>query len=151
LDLAANFRSTPRIIDVANGWARTIGTVRSMSSPDMDHRRDRRVDLDPTHVGALSFASRADEARWIADTVKRMVPGDGKGAHHDTQDGTRGLSYTDIAILLRSSTDARTYMEALDKVGVDSVFRAGPDLFSRPEVLLFVGALAKSAGLTDFQ
>jgi len=33
VDLQENFRSTPRIIDLANRWAETIGPVRSMSTP----------------------------------------------------------------------------------------------------------------------
>src|SRR5438094_4755151 len=53
-------------------------------------------------------------------------------------------------MLLRSSTVVRTYMETLEKAGVPSVVRAGPDLFSQPEVLLLVGAIAISAGVDEF-
>jgi DNA helicase-2/ATP-dependent DNA helicase PcrA len=151
IELAENFRSTPRILDLANRWAQTIGPVKSMASPDMLHGNSRRRDDEPTHVSALAFATRDDEADWIADRVKRLVQaGTRTGAKHDAADGDRGLAYTDIAILIRSSTDARTYMRALENVGIPAVFRAGPDLFSQPEVLLFLGVLAHMAGLDQF-
>jgi DNA helicase-2/ATP-dependent DNA helicase PcrA len=79
-----------------------------------------------------------------------VKPSSGEGARHDTENGDRGLGYADIAVLLRSSTDARTYMQVLEKNGIPAVFRAGPDLFSQPEVLLFAAALAHSAGIDEF-
>jgi DNA helicase-2/ATP-dependent DNA helicase PcrA len=150
IELPENFRSTPRIIDLANRWARTVSPVRSMSSPDMEHGRKRRKDLHSTHVAALAFPTRGEEAEWIANKIKALVPSEQQGAYHDTKDGARGLLLSDIAILIRSSTDARTYMQALERHGISAVFRAGPDLFSQPEVLLFVAALARTAGLERF-
>ena len=43
----------------------------------------------------------------------------------------------------------RTWKE-LEAAGVPSIVRAGPDLFSQPEVLFLVGALVLSAGGGDF-
>ncbi len=150
VSLAANFRSTLRIIDVANRWARTIGGVRSMSSPDMGHGNAGRLDADPTHVAAVRFDSREDEAEWIAERIRQLVPNEQMGASLDAAKGERGLSYSDVAILLRSSTSARQYMEALERRGIPAVFRAGPDLLSQPEVMLFVAAFAVMAGVEEF-
>jgi ATP-dependent DNA helicase UvrD/PcrA len=151
IELAENFRSTGRIIELANAWARSIGPVKSMASPDMLHGRERRRDLDPSHVGARAFQTRAEEAQWIAQTVRELVRDDGTGAVHDTTAGERGLALADIAILIRSSTDARTYQQALLAVGVPAVFRAGPDVFLQPEVLLFIAVLARMAGIEEFR
>lgn len=150
VELAANYRSTPRIIAIANDWAKTIGTPRPMTSPDMLHGKLPRKDADPTHVAALDFDDRDEEAKWIGTTIQELVSAEGSGARHDTPNGDRGLCYADVAVLLRSSTSARAYMEALEKQDVPAVFRAGPDLFSQPEVLLFLGALARMAGLDQF-
>src|SRR5262249_44742176 len=54
------------------------------------------------------------------------------------------------AVLVRSSTDVRSYMEIFEQAGVPCVVRAGPDLFSQPEVLLLIAALAISAGIDEF-
>jgi len=150
IELQDNFRSTPRIITVANRWARTIGRLRSMSSPDMQHGNKKRTDFHQSHIAALAFQDRASEARWIAATIRTLVRPDGKGASHDTAKGSRGLSYGDIAVLVRSTTDVRTYTNALEEAQVPVVVRAGPDLFSQPEVLLLLAALARAAGLSEF-
>lgn len=152
VELEDNFRSTERIIAVANAWATTMGAVRGMGTPPMAHGRKERVDFDPSHVSLPeAFDNREDEADWIAASISRLVDGDrALGATHDTRDGDRGISYADVAVLLRSSTDARVYMQALEQRGIPAVFRAGPDLFSQPEVLLFVGALAEAGGITSF-
>ncbi len=149
--LEENFRSTPRVIDVANRWAKSIGLVQPMKTTDMKHGNSRRADVDASHVAMLRFDNRKQEASWIASTIDRLVRRRaGTGAWHDTENGERGLSYGDIAVLIRSSTDARTYMRALEKRRIPAVFKAGPDLFSQPEVLLFVAALARSAGIERF-
>jgi DNA helicase-2/ATP-dependent DNA helicase PcrA len=151
LDLTANYRSTPRIIDVANRWNDTINVPGSMASPDMTHGRARRIDVDPWHIGILDFdGDRAAEADWIARTVQELVPSPDLGTAHDTADGERGLTYADVAVLVRTTTDARTYMQALRDAGIPAVVKAGPDLFAQPEVLLFAAALSLSGGRDSF-
>ncbi len=151
VDLGENFRSTPRIINLANKWAKTISPACGMDTPDMVHGKTDRTDTHPSHVALIRFDQRREEAAWIAQAVRAIVPSEAEGAWHDKRDGSfRGLTLADIAILVRSSTDVRTYMEALEDAGIPSVVRAGPDLFSQPEVLLFVAALALSAGVEEF-
>lgn len=151
VDLRTNFRSTPRVIDLANKWAETISGLRSMMTPPMTHGNIQRKDNHPSHIALIGFDERQKEAEWIADAVRVLVPDEKKGARHDKKDGSdRGLSLSDIAVLVRSSTDVRTFMRVLETRGVDCVVRAGPDLFSQPEVLLFLAAIAISAGQTQF-
>jgi DNA helicase-2/ATP-dependent DNA helicase PcrA len=151
VDLQENFRSTPRIIDLANRWADSIGRIRSMQTPPMKHGNASRTDHHRSHVALVSFGSRENEAAWISDAVKVLVPSEAEGAMHDKKDGShRGLTLSDVAVLVRSSTDVRTYMQALEDAGIPCVVRAGPDLFSQPEVLFFLGALAMTAGHEQF-
>lgn len=151
-DLTHNYRSTPRVVSLANSWARTIGTVGRLSSAAMQSGNARRVDRDPSHVSLLNFSDRQAEADWVATTIGQLVQQDRKvGAVHDTRTSERGIIYSDIAILLRSSTDARLYMQTLERANIPAVFRAGPDLFAQPEVLLFVGALGRAVELQMFQ
>lgn len=151
IDLEENFRSTPRIIDLANRWAATISPLRSMLTPPMTHGNATRKDLHKSHVALVGFESRDDEANWLAEAIKTLVPAGNRGTSHDKRDGSqRGLTLSDVAVLVRSSTSVRTYMEVLEAHGIPSVVRAGPDLFSQPEVLLLVGALGVTAGLKQF-
>src|SRR6266853_189146 len=151
VDLEENFRSTPRIIDLANRWAATISDVRSMKTPAMKTGTIKRKDWHRSHVALLSFGKRHEEATWIAEAINVLVPSEIEGALHDKKDGSkRGLSMSDIAILVRSSTDVRTYMQALEAADIPCVVRAGPDLFSQPEVLFLLAAMAISAGIQEF-
>ena len=146
VELSKNYRSTPRIINLANRWAQRIGAVHTMSAVDMEHGHQERVDDDPSHVACLVFADEEQEAEWIAGAVGKLVDGRGlKGAKH----GDRGIGFADVAVLLRSTGSARTYMQALQRHGIPAVCRAGPDLFSQPEVLLFVAALLGAAGIDE--
>jgi DNA helicase II / ATP-dependent DNA helicase PcrA len=148
LGLDDNFRSTPRIIDLSNRWSRTITAPGGMTAPDMTHGRKTRDDYESAHVAFTSFDEREQEAEWIAQTVERMVSTE-QGAAHDDSEGERGLRHADVAILLRSATQARVYGDALRRRGIPVVFR-GSDLFAQPEVLLLLGALARVAGIEAF-
>jgi DNA helicase-2/ATP-dependent DNA helicase PcrA len=151
VDLEENFRSTPMIIDLANRWSGTIGRIRTMETMPMKHGNKNRMDHHRSHMALISFQERAQEAAWIAEAIRILVPPKLVGAVHDKKDGTpRGLTLSDIAVLVRSSTDVRTYMQALEAAGIPCVVRAGPDLFSQPEILLFVSALAITAGHDQF-
>jgi DNA helicase-2/ATP-dependent DNA helicase PcrA len=141
VDLEENFRSTPMIINLANRWADTIGAVRSMKTAPMKHGNIHRTVHDKSHVALVSFKDRDKEAAWIADTIQKLVKKE-HGALHDKTDGSpRGLTLSDVAVMVRSSTDVRTYMRELENAGIPCVVRAGPDLFLQPEVLLFAAAL----------
>lgn len=151
IGLGANFRSTENIIDLANRWAEKITPPMGMESPAMTHGNINRKHAHASHLALTGFPDREREADWIAKAIRILVPDKSRGARHDKKDGTeRGISLSDIAVLVRSSTDVRTYMDVLEKAGVPSIVRAGPDLFSQPEVLLLVSAMAISAGIGEF-
>ncbi len=151
IDLQHNFRSTPRVIEIANKWAKTINPAGGMRTPDMLHGLDNRKDTHHSHISLIKFSKRQEEANWIADAIKAITPNEDKGvAHYKRGGGVRGLALSDIAVLVRSSTDIRVYMEALESKNIPVVVRAGPDLFSQPEVLLFIGALALTADIDEF-
>ena len=150
-ELPANYRSTPRIIELANKWSGTIGDTASMANPAMKHQRETRTDVSARHVAQLHFDDREDEASWIGDTIAELVrPDTPSGAFHDEGGEARGLTLSDIAVLVRSGTDIRTYQDALRERGIPAVVRGGPDLFSQPEVLLFLAALAVCSGVEEF-
>ena len=146
VDLSANFRSTPGIITASNAWAATLEPLLEMATPPMKHGKETRVPIHDGEVAALRFDEREEEAAWIARAVRRLCPDDATGAVHDAENEMRGISFADVAVLIRSATDARTYMRALEGAGIPAVFRAGPDLFGQPEVLLFLAALGIVGG-----
>ena len=152
-ELPSNYRSTPRIIELSNKWSETIQNTAGMTNPAMQHQRLSRVDTSEKHIAQLHFQDRNTEADWIANTICTLVPRRCEGpvgAFHDEGDESRGLTLSDVAVLVRSGTSIRTYQDALRAKGIPAVVRGGPDLFSQPEVLLFLGALALCSGTEEF-
>lgn len=150
LELQDNFRSTGRVIDLANQWARTITPLGSLGTPDMTKGGEHRQDYDPSHVAFRRFDDRDAEAQWIATTISSLVDEE-HGVRHDvTESQDRGIGLSDIAILVRSATDVRTYMQALEARGIPTVVQAGPDLFRRPEVVTLLASLCMAAGVQRF-
>ncbi|PTN38966.1 ATP-dependent DNA helicase [Desulfonatronum sp. SC1] len=151
VELPANYRSTERIIQIANEWSQTIQERGGMTNPDMAHGRESRIDQHDNHVALIRFVDRDDEASWIAESIDHLVRYvDGQGASHDVRDKERGISFGDVAILVRSGTDIRTYQNALQDRGIPAVVRGGPDLFSQPESLLVLSAFALASGVDSF-
>ena len=151
--LPANYRSTPRIVEIANAWSATIQDNAGMPSPAMVTGVPGRTDFHTEHISLQEFASRDDEAGWIADTIGHLVPatGDPKlGALHGEGEKERGLAFADIALLVRASTEISAYSDALRARGIPAVVRGGADLFSQPEVILFLSALMLLAGTEEF-
>ena len=54
-------------------------------------------DYEPGDIVALSFNSPDEEARYIADTIKVL-----RGVAVRQDDAERGISWSDMAVLLRS-------------------------------------------------
>ena len=154
VDLKNNYRSTPRIIDISNQWSQTIEDSGGMSNPNMEHGNTSRQDYANEHVAVCKFNNNSQEAEWIAGTINQLITNESDqlvGAKHDTRtEGDRGITYSDVAILLRSATDIRIYQDILRENGIPCVVKGGADLFSQPEVLLFIGALGVAAGTGRF-
>lgn len=96
--LLVNFRSTKAIVDGSNNFAqKTISLVR-LSKEIKSFSDGNMQDLRK-----LWFDSREEEAEWVAQRIKSLIGTkylDGKNA--DGSEKYRGLTYGDIAILLRS-------------------------------------------------
>jgi DNA helicase-2/ATP-dependent DNA helicase PcrA len=65
VELRENFRSTNRIIELANIWAQTIREVGGMITPDMIHGNINRVDYYTSHTSIIRLKERQNEADWF--------------------------------------------------------------------------------------
>jgi DNA helicase-2/ATP-dependent DNA helicase PcrA len=66
VDLTLNYRSTPRIIALANAWAASIPPPGGLPNIDMRHGKVQRTDYDASHVGITRFDTVEHEAEWVA-------------------------------------------------------------------------------------
>ena len=122
--LEANFRSSEGVIETARAF---IGQLNERLPKEMKH-----VDAQSYEVGdvvALSFESPEEEADYIADTIRSL-----RGVAFDDGDGGRGLSYSDIAVLLRSvKNNGAVITEALKQANIPFVVSGLDNLFETEE------------------
>lgn len=130
--LVHNFRSTPDIVDAAEGFvAAELGASRIPKQPTATPLGDS------VESGVLWFPDRAAEADWVADRIAALL-----GTRYVEADGTvRGLTPADFAILMRStrgdeqdgSQRHSAFTRALAARDIVYNLEAGGGLFDRPQ------------------
>ncbi len=124
--LEENFRSSEGVIETARGFIEKI-TPQNRLPKSM-----KSVDAQPYETGdvaALSFDSPEEEAKHIADAIKSLY-----GVAFDDSGEERGLSWSDMAILLRSVKNNGTVItEALREANIPFVVTGLANLFETDE------------------
>ena len=122
--LEENFRSSEGVIETARNFIEKV-------SPRLE-KSMKYADAQPYELGdvvALSFDSPEEEAGHIAETIKSLY-----GVAFDDGDTERGLSWSDMAILLRSVKNNGTVItEALKEAGIPFVVTGLANLFETDE------------------
>lgn len=122
--LEENFRSSPAIVEIA----------RTFIALNQNRLQKAMVETEAQpfedgDVCALAFQDPDAEANWIATTAGQI-----RGLAFDDAGIERGLSYSDIAILLRSvNANADPIVKALERAGVPFIIRGMNALFETPE------------------
>ena len=122
--LEENFRSSEGVIETARGFIDNV-TLRLPKAMKF-------ADAQPFEVGdvvALSFESPEEEAKYIAETIQSL-----RGVAFKDGDGERGLSWSDMAVLLRSVKNNGTVItEALKNANIPFVVSGLTNLFETDE------------------
>jgi DNA helicase-2/ATP-dependent DNA helicase PcrA len=121
--LAENFRSTPQVVAVAGA---VLGARAAGAGPLRPVREGGAV---PT---VRRFADDAAEARGIARALERR--------HRE------GLSWSSMAVLVRTHAQSVVLEEALAAAGVPHRVRSGPPFLRQPAVVAALEDLAKRRG-----
>lgn len=122
--LEENFRSSEGVVAVARDFIRQL--LRRLPK---EMKATAAQDYDAGDIVALGFDSPEEEAQYIADTCKSLY-----GLAIREGDDKRGISWSDMAILLRSvRRDGGAIMAALDEADVPYVITGMDNLFAKPE------------------
>ena len=122
--LEDNFRSSKGVIDVANRFVKTICPRLSKEMKFADSQR-----YEPGDISAVSFKMPEEEAEYIVETIKSL-----HGVAFDDDGGQRGLSWSDMAILLRSvKYNGTVITESLKKADIPFTVKGLPNLFKTDE------------------
>ncbi|MGN6257130.1 MAG: ATP-dependent helicase [Solirubrobacterales bacterium] len=131
--LGRNFRSTPAIVESADGFVvAELGPARLAKDPEAEPTDQ------PHDLRRLWFDNRADEAEWVAERIARLL-----GTAYREQSGrVRGLTPADFAILMRSTKMPEpsggpprhaAFTDALSARGIPYSLEAGGSVFDRPQ------------------
>jgi DNA helicase II / ATP-dependent DNA helicase PcrA len=122
--LEENFRSSEGVVAVARDFIRQV--VRRLPK---EMKTTGAQEYGPGDITALPFDTPEDEARHIARTCQSLR---GVAIHEDGSE--RGISWSDMAVLLRSvRRDGEAIMAAMDEAGVPYVITGMDNLFQTDE------------------
>lgn len=122
--LEDNFRSSEGIVAVARDFIRQV--VRRLPK-EMQAKAAQAY--EPGDIVALGLESPEGEAEYIAETCKAL-----RGATIREGESERGVSWSDMAVLLRSvRRDGGAIMAALEAAGVPFVITGMDNLFQKRE------------------
>lgn len=122
--LEENFRSSEGVVVVARDFIRQI--LRRLPK---EMQPTAAQDFEAGDIVALGFDSPESEAQYIAQTCQSL-----RGVAIRDGDAERGISWSDMAILLRSvRRDGATIIAALDAANVPYVITGMDNLFATPE------------------
>jgi DNA helicase-2/ATP-dependent DNA helicase PcrA len=125
VEMGENFRSSPGVVDSA----RRVAEGNAERLPKTMQSMDKQV-YEQGDLLALAFRSPEDEAAWIVDKIRRL-----RGRPFTENDDTRGLTWSDCAILLRSvKNSAEPIVAALREAGIPYLIKGMNRLFETPEI-----------------
>ncbi len=122
--LEDNFRSSRGVVETARAFIEQNGDRLVKAMKPADAQAD-----DPSDIVALSFDSADLEAKYVAETIREL-----RGAAIKDDDTERGISWSDMAVLLRSvKGNGEPITRALAEAGVPFVVAGMNNLFGTAE------------------
>jgi DNA helicase-2/ATP-dependent DNA helicase PcrA len=122
--LEENFRSSEGVVTVAREFIKQL--VRRLPK---EMKATQAQDYEVGDIVAMTFDAPEDEAEYIAQTCQAL-----RGVAFRDGAVQRGMSWSDMAILLRSvRRDGAAIMAALDAAGIPYVITGMDNLFQKPE------------------
>jgi len=127
IPLTTNFRSSRFVVGAARQFIEQLPGRLPKVMESADAQPAMRGDII-----ALKFDDPEMEATWIARKIQELHGTE----YRDKADAApRGLTYSDMAVLLRSvKNDARPIVDALDAAGIPYVVGGMDGLFDTPEI-----------------
>lgn len=127
--LEENFRSSKGIVETARPFIEQNGERLPKKMQPTDAQ-----DFDDGDIVALSFQNPDQEATYIAETLQAMRGLPVKEPTAENPDRKRGISWSDMAILLRSvRANGEPITRALDAAHIPYVIAGMNNLFGTPE------------------
>ena len=121
--LQENFRSSEGVVATARDF---ISQIENRLPKEMQPASEQRY--EPGDITALEFDSPEEEADWIAEQCHEM-----RGLAFDEGDASRGLSWSDMAVLVRARKSMAPIVDAFRVAGIPYVVSGNAGLFDTME------------------
>ncbi|MBI5358778.1 ATP-dependent helicase [Candidatus Amesbacteria bacterium] len=118
--LTQNYRSGQKILDAAYKLIGNNNPDRLEIKANIDKKLVALPDKPTGDVIFQKFARGEDEAEWVCNKINQLI--------------NDSISYKDIAILVRSNSQAEPFVKALDRAGIPAQFLGPAQLFFQPEI-----------------
>jgi len=135
ISIVRNYRSSQAILDSAYRLIQNNNPERFEVKANIDKRLIGLV-KEGRPVQHLHFDTNSTEADNVAKIIKERV-------------GTGNFKYRDFAILVRSNSDAQSFLQALNMQDIPWQFSGNQGLYSREEVKLCINFLRVVANPSD--
>lgn len=124
IQLEENFRSSEGVVSVAQEFIKQV--LRRLPK---EMKSTTAQDFEPGDIVAMPFDALEQEAAYVSNTCRAL-----RSVAIRDGDGQRGISWSDMAVLLRSvRRDGGPIMDALSAAGVPYVITGMDNLFGKPE------------------
>lgn len=124
ISLVENFRSSVGVVSLARNFIKTVDRRLQKEMVDASAQAYEVGD-----IVVLPFDSPRKEAKYIADTCSAL-----SGLAIKDGEGERGISWSDMVVLLRSvRRDGAPIMAALDDANIPFIVSGMNNLFEKPE------------------
>ena len=143
IELAENFRSTQGIVRLGRTIAEWIPNAERLSK-SMEYASHQI--WEQGDILALEFEDTRAESAWIAQRIEEL-----RGLPFLDSPGSesRGLSWSDMAVLYRTVKDASELVDELRERGIPYIIKGLARLFDSPEVKALVGMFQFMVGEID--
>ncbi|MEM9351803.1 MAG: UvrD-helicase domain-containing protein [Planctomycetota bacterium] len=155
LSLTTNFRSQPAVLDFVNRLFEEefsgYEPLRAFRPQQTDGPCIELLWSSPAAGSADSStaAERAAEARWMARRVAELIASERPIVAEPHAGAPRAARPGDVAVLMRSLSDAPVYEAALREAGLDYYLAGGHTFYAQQEVFDVLNLLRSVDSLTD--
>lgn len=124
IQLEENFRSSEGVVGLAREFIKPV-----IKRLPKEMKTTKAQNYEAGDIVAHPFDDPEDEAAYIAETCRALV---GTAIHDNGE--TRGISWSDVAVLLRSvRRDGAAIMDALSAASIPYIITGMDNLFAKPE------------------
>ncbi len=120
--LTENYRSTQPVLDLSYAVIQNNNPFRLEDRAGIDKKLNSNLEGPAPKPHSIHFSHYSKEVNFVTQHIQNYL------------NETKGVSYRDVAILVRATAHALPFLESLKQAGIPYYFSGSQGLYLRPEV-----------------